>query len=100
MGFGSTGGGSASIAGATDTTLNNPLSSEVLTYDGGLSMWKNDALADRQLMVRWSGTAWPARPVGASFGVLFLSTNDANAPAPTDANLATGDVWRRHPDAE
>ena len=100
MGFGSGGGGGASISGATDTALNNPNSNEVLTYDGGMSMWKNDPLNNRQLIIRYTGTTWPSRPASAPFGVLFLSTNDPTAPAPADANLQTGDVWRRHPDAE
>lgn len=50
-------------------------------------------------VVRWSGTDWPARPAGATWGVLFLSTNDEDATAPSDINLATGDIWQRHPDA-
>lgn len=50
-------------------------------------------------VVRWSGSAWPLRPAGAPFGVIFMSTNDANAPAPNDAGLLTGDIWMRHPNA-
>ena len=57
------------------------------------------SLVIKQTIVRWTGTAWPARPTGAAFGVLFLSTNDKNAPAPNDVNLMSGDVWRRHPEA-
>ena len=53
------------------------------------------------IVVRWNSTtdAWPSRPSWAPFGVLFLSTNDATAIAPVDANLQVGDVWRRHPNA-
>jgi len=52
---------------------------------------------DDGAVVRWSGTAWGARPANAPFGIIWLSTNDANAPAPSAGIL--GDIWRRHPDA-
>lgn len=51
------------------------------------------------LCVRWSGSAWAARPIGATWGVSFLSTNDDLATPPADVNLAVGDMWFRHPDA-
>lgn len=54
---------------------------------------------DTQQLVRWTGSAWPARPNGAPFGVVFLSTNDAAATAPPSTGLLVGDVWRKHPDA-
>ena len=50
-------------------------------------------------VVRWSGGAWGARPVGAGFGVFFLSTNDVAAPDPPTLNRLAGDMWIRHPDA-
>ena len=99
MGFGGGSGGSSSIAGASDAALSNPAAADVLSYDDAVNKWKNASLPPSQVIVRWTGTAWPARLSGAAFGVLFLSTNDPNAPAPADVNLATGDVWRRHPDA-
>ena len=54
-----------------------------------------------QIIVRWTGSAWGARPSGSTFGVVYLSTNDPAATAPTAAGngLVTGDLWRRHPDA-
>lgn len=53
------------------------------------------------IVVRWDDVAmaWEPRPASAPFGVIFLSTNDSDAPAPTDVALQSGDVWRRHPDA-
>lgn len=61
---------------------------------------KADA-ASAQVIVRYnsSTSSWPARPAGATWGVLFLSTNSATAAAPSDANLAAGDRWLRHPNA-
>lgn len=59
----------------------------------------NVAAAGAPLMVKWSGSAWPARPSGATWGVIFVSTNDAAATAPDDAGLLTGDIWDTHPDA-
>lgn len=56
-------------------------------------------LFGNQIVVRWDGTSWGTRPVGAEWGVTFLSTNDAAAPAPTDISLAIGDIWKRHPNA-
>lgn len=47
--------------------------------------------------VRWSGSAWGARPTGAPFGVVFLSTNDVAATNPPTTGLVVGDRWRRHP---
>lgn len=99
MGFGGSGGGSNSVSGATDVALNNPTGSEVLTYDSSSSKWKNSNTA--QTIVRWNSSTdqWAPRPANAPFGVLFISTNDVSATAPSDANLQAGDVWRRHPDA-
>jgi len=44
MGFGSGGGGSSSISGASDAALNNPQTSQVLTYDTVTAKWKNASL--------------------------------------------------------
>ena len=54
------------------------------------------------VVVRWNANSrkWAPRPAKADFGVVFLSTNDPHATPPTDKMLQTGDVWRRHPDAE
>ena len=54
------------------------------------------------VVVRWNAKTrtWAKRPAKADFGVVFLSTNDAAASAPTDANVQAGDLWRRHPEAE
>ena len=53
-------------------------------------------------VVRWNTKTrqWAPRPPHAEFGVVFLSTNDPHATAPTDRHMQAGDVWRRHPDAE
>jgi len=98
MGFGGSGsgGGSGSIAGNTDVALNNPLSDNVLSYDSVSAKWKNTTTVIR---FNSGNNTWPARPTGATWGILYLSTNSASAPAPTDANLAAGDRWQRHPDA-
>jgi hypothetical protein len=57
------------------------------------------ALDAREVVVRWNSSTrtWGARPTGAAYGVLFLSSNDATADAPT-AGLV-GDLWGVHPDA-
>lgn len=108
MAFSSSGG---SISTATDVVLSSPAGDQVLTYDAPAAKWKNNSvgivgvvglqaeLNTREVVVRWSGTSWGVRPAAALFGVVFLSTNDPAAAAPTDANLKVGDVWRRHPDA-
>ena len=58
--------------------------------------------AASDVVVRWNAKArkWAKRPAKADFGVVFLSTNDAAASAPTDVNVQAGDLWRRHPEAE
>lgn len=43
MGFGGTGGGGGSIAGANDAAVSNPAQGQILTYDGTVSKWKNAA---------------------------------------------------------
>lgn len=45
MGFGGSGGGSASLSGSTDVALNTPANNQVLTYDSSTSKWKNAASA-------------------------------------------------------
>ena len=58
--------------------------------------------AGSDVVVRWNAKShtWAKRPTAADFGVVFLSTNDAGATAPTDVNVQAGDLWRRHPEAE
>ena len=102
MGFGGSGSGGGSISGSSDVAISGLANAQVLTYDTASSKWKNAAIAtptNTQIIVRYSGSAWEARPSAPVFGVLFLSTNSASAPAPNDVNLKAGDVWRRHPDA-
>ena len=98
MGFGgsSSGGGSGTIAGNSDVALNNPAADNVLSYDATAGKWKNT-----QTIIRYNSStnSWPARPATAPWGILYLSTNSAAAPAPSDANLAAGDRWQRHPSA-
>lgn len=50
-------------------------------------------------VIRWVvGVGWErSRPVGAPFGVLYLSTNAVSATSPSDA--IDGDIWERHPNA-
>lgn len=48
--------------------------------------------------VFWADGEWGSRSVDAPFAV-FISTHDVAATAPNDLNLASGDVWLRHPDA-
>lgn len=60
----------------------------------------NDLTLYSPVVVRWTGTAWPARPAWALFGVVFLSTNDPAATAPPSSlGLLVGDIWRLHPNA-
>lgn len=41
--------------------------------------------------LKWSGTAWPDRP--ADSRMTFFIGGSATTDAPTDADLASGDVW-------
>lgn len=76
--------------------INKPVSSATQTALNA----KADA-ASSQVIVRYNSStnSWPARPTGAAWGVLYLSTNSTTAAAPNDANLAAGDRWLRHPNA-
>jgi len=53
------------------------------------------------VIVRWDALTcqWGKRPAGAAYGVIFLSTNDPRAPAPTDPAQLAGDEWHRHPES-
>lgn len=103
----------AALVAATNLNdLNNVTSSpvtdkDILMFDNASGEWvsaavkETGALDDREAVVRWdsdTGT-WGTRSLTDPFGVVFLSTNDPDAPAPNDPNLQIGDVWRRHPDA-
>lgn len=101
MGFGGGGGGGTSIAGATDTTLNNPISNEVLTYDGTMSMWKNavqeggaptlaDLPAGSTLSVIYNA-GWPDRPTARTDIIVQWIDFTAAAPVPIGA-LADHDI--------
>jgi hypothetical protein len=83
------------VLAASAATLAAPVISRALGHNGA------DENAATTVVVRWntSFNRWASRPAKAEFGVVFLSTNDANATAPKDPHMQTGDVWRRHPDA-
>ena len=107
---------SGSIASASDAALSNPADDQVLTYSQAAGKWVNQtttvatvsglqaaldtkAAHDETIVtVRWTGSAWPDRPESAPFGVMFLSTNDPEAPAPDSGELQPGDIWQRYPD--
>ncbi len=102
MGFGGSGGGSASIAGSSDVALNNPANNNVLTYDTSSSKWKNAASAavvpqDWGILptLYWSGTAWPTRtvPSGYSGPIIWDSAADDSATVPSGS--IAGDRWLR-----
>jgi hypothetical protein len=57
MGFGGSGGGSSRIATSLDVALNNPLNSEVLTYDQTVSKWKNSVITGSQTVHSLPGVA-------------------------------------------
>ena len=88
MGFGSGGSSTSSIAGASDATLNNPASNEVLGYDSITSMWTN--------MTPASGSV---TSVAGKTGIVTLTktdvalgnvdnTSDANKPISTATQTA------------
>jgi hypothetical protein len=81
----------ALVAGANITIAAND-AGDTITIDTATTV---------QVVVRWNDVtdSWPARPVSAPFGVLFLSTNDPTATQPPTTNLLVGDRWIRHPDA-
>ncbi len=89
----------ASPALTGNPTAPTPTAGDKDTSISTTAFVSNAIQTDAQVTVRWSGSAWGSRPASAPFGVLFLSTNDANATAPSDINLASGDIWRRHPNA-
>lgn len=45
MGFGGTGGGSSSIAGATDAAISSPNGGQLLAYNSSLGKWQNKTVA-------------------------------------------------------
>ena len=51
------------------------------------------------MQLHWNAEAkaWPARPEGVTTSVIFLSTDDPQAPQPGDFDSLLGDVWWRHP---
>ena len=114
MGFGGSGGGSTTIAGASDAALNNPASNDVLTYDAVTSKWKNaiptggsaeppvwQEITDKpdirvELYYNNGIAGWPARtvPAGYSGWVIWDSSPYSNAPEPPAAQV--GDRWRKY----
>ncbi len=93
-----TGVATGATANATDVLLRDRTTHTGLQAIATVTSLQTELNA-RETLVRWSGTAWAARPSGAPFGVAFISTNDANAPSPPTTGLLVGDIWRKHPDA-
>lgn len=79
MGFGSGGGGAASIGTSTDVALSNPANNQVLTYDSGVGKWVNAATS-----VTLSGVV--SGPSGTT-----VFANGASAPA--DTSNGGGEVY-------
>jgi hypothetical protein len=78
MGFGGTGGGGGnSIASASDATLNNPVTNDVLKYDGTSGKWKNGVVvstgaANNIMVVKYASGAYPALPTSKPSGVELI----------------------------
>jgi hypothetical protein len=52
--------------------------------------------------VRWDSQRriWSQRPAVRGSLILFISTDDPTAPQPGDFDMASGDVWWRHPSSQ
>lgn len=107
MGFSGSSGNGGSIAGASDTTLNNPQNNEVLSYNDVTSMWTNAAvnldLWAVPIEIEYDGDDWPERP-NTTKSVTWVSTKHSTAPLPptqptTSTGMAIGDRLIRHPEA-
>lgn len=83
------------VLGKSDLGLGNVDNTK--DADKPVSVAQAAVIAARLRTARWTGGAWEARPEGP-FGVLFLSTNDPAATAPS-VGVLSGDMWERHPDA-
>lgn len=97
MAFGGSGGGSSSISGSSDVLLNSPVDTQVLTYDGPASKWKNATAAigsspsyanlpagTTLTVLKMAGT-WPARPTARTDIVVQWKGAD-----PSPAIIASG----------
>lgn len=66
---GASSGGSSSISTGTDVALSNPVTGQVLAYDGALAKWKNSPdpidvarLPSGSTLTVQKTSSWPARP--------------------------------------
>lgn len=69
MGFGGSGGGGGSIAGASDAAISGPTNGQVLSYNGTTGKWQNTAgggvdTSKLKAVCVYSGSAYPTRPSG------------------------------------
>jgi hypothetical protein len=60
---------------------------------------RSSAAGSDPVRVRWDTQRrrWSQRPADPGSLILFISTDDPTAPQPRDFDLASGDVWWRHP---
>ena len=60
---------------------------------------RSGAAGTEPVRVRWDTQRrrWSQRPAVPGSRILFVSTDDPTAPQPRDFDLASGDVWWRHP---
>lgn len=99
MSFGGNGGGgSNSIATGSDVLLSNPVSDQVLTYDGTSAKWTNKVVpastpsyanlpAGTTITVIKSGSTWPARPTSRTDIIVQWKGAD---PSPSIVSSGTG----------
>lgn len=82
MGFSPAGG---SISGADDIFLSNPATSEVLTYDAGIGMWRNRESAVKSVAGKTGVVSLAKTDVGLSD---VDNTSDASKPVSTAVQTA------------
>ena len=97
MGFGSSSGGSSSIATSSDVALSSPVDNNVLAYDSSTSKWKNAVVSGgggsstyALGRVRYN-SGWPStRPTGYAF-IDWIKSAPGD-PDPASAIMVQGDT--------
>lgn len=85
MGFGGGSGGSSAISGATDVALDNPIDTQVLSYDVSTTKWRN---SPSRMLISSQTSSYTLVADDAGKAVEVNASGATNVTIPTNASVA------------
>lgn len=87
MGFGGSGGGSGSISGSSDVSLNNPADDHILAYNTGAGKWQNKAAGGYSINAQ-TGTSYTLTLADANKFITLTNASAITLTVPNNSSVA------------